>query len=599
MKDALASSVTMLAIAWRTSRTKILVAVLLTLLFGTAWPLVALTLKAGTDAVVAADTRGATIAGVLLGVGAIGALILQHFAFVPYAEVTERAVVSLEEELIELANGSAGLEHHERPEYADRVSIVQREVSQFTEGMIGLMTTLSLVTSMSITAVLLAFLNPWLLLLPIAALPPVIAANRAQKVISRAKDAAAPTTRQCDHLYRLATTAASAKELRVLRLQSELSRRHARLWAQAGGVLWRAERRAVVINAAGQLVFAVAYVVAVLLVIRQAVAGRSQVGDVVLVLVLAGQVNQQVNAGLELLRRLQRMAEGLTRLRALRALIAERRPPPPDTPMPGRIHDGIELRGVDFDYPGTGRPVLAGVDLKLPSGSTVAIVGENGAGKTTLVKLLCRFYDTTRGTITLDGVDIRRFPLDDWRGHIAAGFQDFVRFELRAGQTVGAGDLPHIDDDEAVLSALQRARAVDIVDRLDDGLRTQLGKTWTEGTELSGGQWQKLALGRALMRERPLLLILDEPTSALDAEAEHRLFERYADNARRVGRATGAITVLVSHRFSTVRMADLILVVADGRIAESGDHAALMARGGLYAELYTLQAAAYTDTTRR
>ena len=162
-----------------------------------------------------------------------------------------------------------------------------------------------------------------------------------------------------------------------------------------------------------------------------------------------------------------------------------------------------------------------------------------------------------------------------------------------ARRTVGVGDLPELDDERAVLAALDRAQATDVVGRLEKGLATQLGKSYTDGTELSGGQWQKLALGRAMMRELPLLLVLDEPTSALDAEAEHALFERYAEGARRVGRASGGITVLVSHRFSTVRMADLIVVVADGRVVEAGPHAALMRNKGLYAELYELQAAAY------
>ena len=293
-----------------------------------------------------------------------------------------------------------------------------------------------------------------------------------------------------------------------------------------------------------------------------------------------------------MLRGLQRMAQGLTRLRWLQALIAGQQPPPPDAVLPARISTGIEFRGVDFAYPGTDAPVLGGVNLLLPAGSTVAIVGENGAGKTSLITLLCRFYDTTVGAVLLDGVDIRRFPLTDWRSRIATRFQDFARFELQARHTVGVGDLPFVDDESRVLAGLERAHGADLVARLG-GLETQLGKSYSDGRELSGGQWQKLALGRAMMREQPFLLILDEPTSALDAQAEHLLFERYAANARRVGLESGAITVLVSHRFSAVRMADVILVVAEGRIAEAGDHNALMQLDGLYAELYSLQAAAY------
>ena len=184
-------------------------------------------------------------------------------------------------------------------------------------------------------------------------------------------------------------------------------------------------------------------------------------------------------------------------------------------------------------------------------------------------------------------------PVDEWRSRISAGFQDFARFEFTAQQTVGIGDLPQIDDPVAVAGALDRARADDVMRRLGDGLETVLGKSNVGGTDLSGGQWQKLALGRAMMREAPLLLLLDEPTSALDAQAEHNLFEQYALGARRVAQRTGAITVLVSHRFSTVRMADTILVVGDGRIVEAGSHDDLVALGGLYADLYALQAKQY------
>jgi ATP-binding cassette subfamily B protein len=237
--------------------------------------------------------------------------------------------------------------------------------------------------------------------------------------------------------------------------------------------------------------------------------------------------------------------------------------------------------------------VLEDVNLRLPPGSTIAIVGENGAGKSTLVKLLCGFYEPSAGTIRIDGADSRRFQLAAWRECIAAGFQDFVKFEFRARETVGLGHLPDIGSDAAVLGALARARSEDVLQRLERGLDTELGKSNANGTELSGGQWQKLALGRAMMRERPLLLVLDEPTSALDARAEHELFEQYATHAKRVSEASGAITVLVSHRFSTVRMADQIIVVSGRRISEAGNHAELMQRGGLYADLYALQAKAY------
>ncbi|QFZ24291.1 ABC transporter ATP-binding protein [Saccharothrix syringae] len=583
----------MVALAWRTSRGRIALALGLTVLAGVSWPLVALALRGAVDAFVARDGSAALTAGVLVAVSVIGALVLQHFAYVPYAEVAELATLSLEAELVELTNGSAGLAHHERAEHADRIALLRRELPQFGEGVIGLMTALSLVVTMAITSVLLAALSPWLLLLPVAAVPPVVAGQFAQRRVDRAKRAAAEDTRLCEHLFRLSTQAGPVKELQLHNLQGEIRRRHVRHWAGAGRVLLKGEASAAALIAASQVAFAAAYVVAVLLVLRQAVAGDSGVGDVVLVLTLAAQVHQQVSAGVELLQRFGRTSATMTGLRWLRELIRAQEPVGADAAPPERIRRGITLSGVSFTYPGTREPVLTGVDLELPAGSVVAVVGENGAGKTTLAKLLCRFYDATEGTIAVDGVDLARIAPRAWRRRVTAAFQDFVRFELTARHAVGVGDLPRVDDDPAVLAALGRARADDLLDRLDDGLATQLGKTWTEGTELSGGQWQKVALGRAMMREQPLLLVLDEPTSALDAQAEQRLFERYAANARRVAAATGGITLLVSHRFSTVRMADLILVVADGRITEAGGHDDLIRSGGLYAQLYAMQAATY------
>ncbi|MFD0592055.1 ATP-binding cassette domain-containing protein [Catellatospora coxensis] len=248
---------------------------------------------------------------------------------------------------------------------------------------------------------------------------------------------------------------------------------------------------------------------------------------------------------------------------------------------------------MSFAYHGTGRQVLHGVDVTIPAGARVA-VGENGAGKSTLVKLLCGFYQPTSGQILVDGVDLAAVSPQRWRERISAGFQDFARYELAVRRNVGLGDLPHVDSEPHVRDALDRAQAAGVVDGLPDGLDTQLGRSWTDGQELSGGQWQRLALGRAMMRGEPLLLVLDEPASALDPAAEHALFERFADQAGRVSQASGAITLFVSHRFSTVRMADLIIVLRDGEVAEVGDHAALVAAGGLYAELFALQARAYS-----
>jgi ATP-binding cassette subfamily B protein len=263
-----------------------------------------------------------------------------------------------------------------------------------------------------------------------------------------------------------------------------------------------------------------------------------------------------------------------------------------DQTAPDRLDDGIWFDDVSFAYPGTDVEVLQHLDLRLPAGSVVAVVGENGAGKSTLVKLLARMYAPTSGRITADGVDIGHVDIVEWRERLAGAFQDFARLEFVAATTVGLGDEPRQDDRTAVGTAVDRAGATPVVDDLRHGLDTQLGPSWTDGVDVSFGQWQKLALARGYMRPEPLLLMLDEPTAALDAETEHALFERFAAGAREET-TNGRVTVLVSHRFSTVRMADLIVVLDGARVVEVGGHDELMARGGTYADLYSIQASSY------
>lgn len=598
MRQTLHGSFELMRLAYRLDRRRLLIALALMLLQSSALPLAAPTLAALTDAAVAHDAGGASIAGVLVAVLVIASLTAGHFAHIFYFELGDLALMRLERELIDLSNASPGIEHLERPDYADKIQVLRTELARSGWGsMQALLSSVGLGLAILITGVLLAGLNPWLLALPVAAVPPLLLGRRAEATVADARERAALDNRRARHLFALATDAGPAKELRVCGLTEEVRTRHLRAWDRATQTLWRGEVRASGLRIAGQLAFAFAYVGATLLVVRDAVAGRRSVGDVILVITLAAQVNQQVTSAVTILQQLQRTARTMADLAWVRGIVhpRERSTPggEPTVPAPDEIRTGIAFEQVAFTYPGTDQPVLRGVDLVLPAGSTVAVVGENGAGKTTLVKLLCRFYDATAGTVRVDGVDLRDIDTDEWRTRIAAGFQDFSRFELLARENVGVGNLPDIESQTAVLAGLRRACAEGVLDRLDDGLETQLGTSHTDGAQLSGGQWQKLALGRAMMREAPLLLVLDEPTSALDAQAEHELFEQYAVNARRVGGLTGAITLLVSHRFSTVRMADLILVVADGRVTESGSHDELVALGGLYAELFDLQAAAY------
>ena len=253
-------------------------------------------------------------------------------------------------------------------------------------------------------------------------------------------------------------------------------------------------------------------------------------------------------------------------------------------PVPG---DGIRFEGVSFRYPGADSDALSGIDLHLQPGQSLALVGENGSGKTTLIKLLTRLYRPREGRILLDGLDLNEWDTTTLRQRIGVIFQDFARYQLKVGENIGAGDVSAFDELSRWEEAAERGMATPFIETLPEGFATQLGKWFAKGRELSGGQWQKIALARAFMRRDADILVLDEPTAAMDAAAEATIFEHFRKMTH------DRIAILISHRFSTVRMADQILVIDHGHIVERGDHAALMARDGQYARLFSLQAAGY------
>ena len=255
-------------------------------------------------------------------------------------------------------------------------------------------------------------------------------------------------------------------------------------------------------------------------------------------------------------------------------------------PFPAAIRDGMVFEGVGFRYPGAKGWAVRHLSFRVPAGQVVALVGENGAGKTTLVKLMTRLYDPVEGRITLDGVDLRAYDLDGLRAGIGVIFQDFVRYDLSAGDNIAVGRVALRADRERIAAAAALGRADEVVERLEGGYDQMVGRRFKGGVELSGGEWQKVAIARAYMRDAGLL-ILDEPTAALDARAEFEVFQRFK------GLSDGRTAVLISHRFSSVRMADRIVVIGGGRVLEEGTHPALLARGARYAELFELQAAGY------
>jgi len=392
-------------------------------------------------------------------------------------------------------------------------------------------------------------------------------------------------------LFNVATTASPGKEVRVTGIGSHLATERRGAWERWYGGVASARWRSAFWHALAWAVFGSAYVGAVVFVSSVLRASASQV---LLVLAAGARLSAYIGATVGELAFLRGFwMDGSRRLAWLEDYAAGVAASG-DHAVPSVLRQGIRVDHASFAYPGTSRVVLDDVSVELPAGAVVAIVGENGAGKTTLVKLLAKMYEPTSGSIFLDETPLARVQASAWRERLAGAFQDFFRFEFRARHTVGLGDVPRLDDEHAVVAAVERAGATDVVTRLTTGLETQLGSTWPGGVELSFGQWQKLALARGFMRDEPLLLILDEPTAALDAETEHALFERYAAAARRRGENdSGRITILVSHRFSTVRMADLILVMDGSRLVEVGTHDELMARKGHYSELYSIQAAAY------
>lgn len=568
---------------------------LLTVSFGLALiaavpdALLALLFKFLANGVTAGRPRLVIGACIGLGVSVAATWFLRVTSDRTQRRFRDRITIALETHVAHLQATVAGIEHHERPEYLDRLAMLRTQVFVLDHMYSSFFTTCGWILRLAITLWLLISIHPALALLAVFAIPTVMTSAWRPAVEREAQEKGTQSNRLARHLFDLATTAPPGKEVRVTRIGARLAAKRREAWERWYQPVAAARNTSAAWHSLSWAIFGCAYVAAVVFVSSGL---NATPGNVLLVLAAGARLSAYIGATVGEIGFLRGFwLDGARRLAWLEdyaaALVSKA-----DQPAPERLTDGIRFEHVGFSYPGTERVVLEDVNLHLRAGSVVAVVGENGAGKTTLVKLLCGLYQPTSGRITIDGADLAHIAPEKWRARLAGAFQDFFRFEFRARTTVGAGDMPRAGDTEAVSAAVYRAGADDVIEKLSAGLETQLGPTWPEGVDLSFGQWQKLALARGFMREHPLVLVLDEPTAALDAETEQALFDRYAAAAREHA-PEGRITILVSHRFSTVRMADTIVVLDGSRVVETGSHEELMQRAGPYSELYGIQAGAY------
>jgi ATP-binding cassette subfamily B protein len=515
-----------------------------------------------------------------------GTFIAGYFTRLRLQEEIQNEV---ERQFIDVVGTTPTLEIHERSSRSDKAAVVRGARGDIGAAFDRLLWLAGAALALIASAVLMASVVPVLAVLPLFAVPAVLATQAADKKRGQAVQRATPRTRLAGHLFTLATTAAPGRETRLFGLAGELRRRHREEWDSGGRDIARTDRRARVPVALAWLFFVLAYATAIAAMVRAGLAGDASLGVIVAAVAVTSQITGQVQSLLTL------TFWTLESLRAARAFLdvvedgaAERAAVVAATPVtvPARLDGSIKVEGLSFQYWNRDQPSLNDINLELPAGAVVALVGENGAGKSTFVKMLSGLYRPSAGRILVDGTDLAQFAPEDWRARVTAAFQDPVHIEMSLKDTIGLGCLEHRDDPGRILEALRTAGGGKLLASLPEGLETRLGRKSWDGKGLSGGQWQTVANARAAMRQAPMLRVLDEPSASLDARAEEWLFQRYAD----LSRADGGVTVLVTHRFTTARAADLIVVLDGGRVAEVGTHDTLSQADGLYAELFRLQA---------
>ncbi|MCC8430763.1 ABC transporter ATP-binding protein/permease [Reyranella aquatilis] len=528
----------------------------------------------------------------------LGLLLAAEFAVAVLADVLGRVVTLLDGMLAERVSTSSSvrlmehaatldLEDFEDAEFQDQLERARRQ----TSGRMTLMSQLfsqaqDLVTVASLAAGLIVF-APWLIVLLIVALVPAFLGEAHFNAKSYSLDfGRTPERRELDYVRQTAASAETAKEVKIFGLNEFLIDRYRRLAAS----FYDANRRLALRRAGWGGLFTtigtVGYYFAYAYIAWRTLTGEFSVGDLTFLAGSFRRLRTLLEALLSGFSSVAGQALYLDDLFTFFEVRPEIHSPADPLPFPRPIREGFVFEDVGFIYPGAERWAVRHLSCTLKAGEVVALVGENGAGKTTLVKLLTRLYDPDEGRILLDGHDLRDYGLDDLRGSMGVIFQDFVRYNLPAGDNIAVGRVEARDDRERIARAATRSQADEVIGRLPHGYDQMIGKRFKNGVELSGGEWQKIAIARAYMREAEVL-ILDEPTAALDARAEYEVFRRFKELSE------GKTAVLISHRFSSVRMADRILVLADGKVEAQGTHEELLAQRGRYAELFELQAAGY------
>jgi ATP-binding cassette subfamily B protein len=443
-----------------------------------------------------------------------------------------------------------------------------------------------IITTISLSVSIMLF-SPWLLLLLVAGVVPAFLGESHFAFLGYAKNfRQTPIRRQLDYLRVLGGSKEAAKELKLFGLRDFLVGRFARLSDQIYHEDVSLARRRLVAGSVLSVIGTAGYYGAYVFVIWRTVAGRLTIGSLTFLSGAILQASSNIQQIFSSISGIADQALFLTDLIAFFEMQPQIRSKPNALPAPRPIRRGFEFHNVSFSYPGSPRLILDGLNFQLHPGERVALIGENGQGKTTIVKLMTRLYDPVGGHILLDGIDLREYQLEDLYREIGVIFQDFMRYEMTARENIAVGRIEEVDNLPLLQMAAQKSMADEVIGRLQKEYEQMLGRRFDGGVDLSGGEWQKVALARAYLRDAQVL-ILDEPTAALDARSEYEVFQRFAELT------TDKMALFISHRFSTVRMADRIVVLENGRVAEDGNHDELTHLGGRYAEMFELQAASY------